>query len=147
VSSGRPRSRHHARQLLVQALYQWQLAPSDACDIEQQFTSHAEFETADTHYFQNVLYGVVDRIMEVDQLFAEFLDRPIAELTPVELSILRLSCYELRFRLDVPYKVVINEALELNKVFGCEDGHKYVNAVVDNVAKQYRQAERSGAGK
>lgn len=136
-----PQARHRSRELLLQALYQWQLTQNEVTEVERQFEEYASMSSADKDYFQNCLYAITKQADALDQLFSPFLDRPMKDLNPVELSILRLACYELQERFDVPYKVVINEALELAKSYGSEDGFKFVNAVLDKVALQTRAQE------
>jgi N utilization substance protein B len=110
-------------------------------EIEAQFRVDNDFSTVDGAYFHEILHGVPRQKSEIDGAFEPLLDRPIAEIDPVELSILRLSTYELKNRLDVPYRVVINEGIELAKVFGATDGHKFVNGVLDKLAPRLRADE------
>lgn len=139
-----PRARHRARELILQALYQWQLSDTEVTEIERQFIEHGNLKSADTHYFQNLLFEITKQAEALDQSYIEFCSRPLAEITPIEQSLLRLASYELQNRLDIPYKVIINEALELNKTYGNEEGFKFVNAVLDQVAKKYRADEFKG---
>lgn len=133
--------RRKARSLAVQALYSWQMAGQPLNEIEAQFRVDNDFSDVDGAYFQEILHGVPRLKSELDAAFSSCLDRPIEEIDPVELAILRLSTYELRNRIDVPYKVVINEGIELAKVFGATDGHKFVNGVLDKLAPRLRSAE------
>jgi transcription antitermination protein NusB len=135
-------ARRQARYMLVQALYQWQLTQAGLIDINEQFRTKPQYAKADQAYFHEVLAAVVAQASTIDALFMSFLDRPIEGLDPIELSILRLATYELAHHLELPYRVVINEALELSKIFGATDSYKYVNGVLDQVAKQLRQVER-----
>ncbi len=130
-----------ARQAAVQALYQWQLTSQAPGDIEQHFISDHDLRGIDVEYFHELVREVPLHLHELDDHLAPSLDRGIDEVDPVERAILRLGAYELEFRIEVPYKVVINEAVELAKTFGAEHGHKYVNAVLDKVALKLRAAE------
>lgn len=130
-----PHARRKARRLALQGLYQWQIAQQDLKDIEQQYLEDADVRRLDVPYFCALLHGVPRQLTEIDTLFASHLDRHLEELDPIELALLRIASYELLVQNDVPYKVVINEALELAKLFGAEDSHKYVNGVLDKVAK------------
>lgn len=137
MSRQRSRARHYA----VQALYQWQLAGQDVGDIVAQFLTGPEAAKFDTDYFRDLLRGVTTHAAELDGHLSPHVDRPIGQIDPVERAILRLGAYELRHRVEVPYRVVINEAIELAKTFGAEQGHKYVNAVLDRLAPLLRAAE------
>ena len=141
----KPHARHKARALAIQALYEWQLSGSDAYAIESQFLSEQNLKRVDVEYFRTLLQGVTAHEEEIDQKMAPFLSRTKEELSPVELSVLRLAVFELMHRLDIPYRVVINEALELAKQFGAADGFKFVNGVLDKVAKKLRPLEFSGS--
>ena len=130
-----------ARQAAVQALYQWQLTGQTPEDIETHFISDHELKDVDVEYFHRLLREVPLRLHELDDHLTPYLDRGIEEVDPVERAILRLGAFELEFCLEIPYKVVINEAVELAKTFGAEHGHKYVNAVLDKVAGKLRKTE------
>jgi len=136
-----PRARHKARRLALQAIFQWQFTAHASDEIESQLATKKNLENIDLDYFQELLHGVVKHKETIDSVFSPFLDRPIDELLPIELAALRIGVYELKYREDVPYRVVINEALELTKQFGASEGHKYVNSILDNVAKQLRKKE------
>jgi N utilization substance protein B len=140
-AKGKIATRRVARSLAMQALYQWHMAGQALNEIEAQFRVDNDFSGVDAAYFQEILHGVPAQKAELDELLRPFLDRPLEELDPVELAILRLSGFELRNRLDVPYRVVINEGIELAKVFGATDGHKFVNGVLDKLAPLLRAAE------
>ncbi|MEJ2693395.1 MAG: transcription antitermination factor NusB [Candidatus Thiodiazotropha sp.] len=137
MSQKRSQARHHA----VQAIYQWQVAGQDVRDIANQFLEEQKLADFDVPYFQDLLHGVPAHLSELDELLKPALDRAIESVDPVERAVLRLGAYELRYKPEVPYRVVINEAVELAKVFGAEQGHKYVNGVLDRVAKQARAVE------
>ena len=140
-------SRTKARRNAVQALYQWQLAGHDLADIEAQFLAEYDMKKVDVEYFKQLFRQVPLHLHELDDHLLPFLDRPIDEVDPVERAVLRLAAYELEFCLDVPYRVVINESVELAKRFGAEHGHKYVNGIVDQVAKKLRATEINAANK
>ncbi|MEN8168476.1 MAG: transcription antitermination factor NusB [Pseudomonadota bacterium] len=137
MSKKRSQSRRHA----VQALYQWQMAGQDLNDIYNQFLEEQDIQSFEVPYFQDLLRGVPSHLSELDALLKPALDRAIESVDPVERAVLRLGAYELSFHLEVPYRVVINEAVELAKVFGAEQGHRFVNGVLDQVAKKVREAE------
>ncbi|MDG9925102.1 MULTISPECIES: transcription antitermination factor NusB [unclassified Pseudomonas] len=140
-AKGKIAQRRVARSLAMQALYQWHMAGQSLNEIEAQFRVDNDFSGVDGAYFHEILLGVARQKTELDQSFATFLDIPLEELDPVELAILRLSAWELTSRVDVPYKVVINEGIELAKTFGATDGHKFVNGVLDKLAPVLRAAE------
>jgi N utilization substance protein B len=127
----------------VQGLYQWQLARKDAVMIAAELGEREEFQKADTAYFRTLLNGAIDHAAELEAHIAPHLDRRIEELSPIERGILLLGAYELMRELEVPYRVVINEAVELAKMYGGTDGHKFVNGVLDKVAAELRALEVS----
>lgn len=134
-------ARHKARELALQAIYQWQYTHDSASEIELQFHEDNEMSLIDIDYFSELLHKVPVNVHEIDTLIEEVIDRPFYELNPVELAVLRISTYELMHRCDVPYKVVINEALQITKTYGSTDGFKYVNGVLDKLAKALRPLE------
>ena len=136
-----PRARRRARRALVQAIYQWQLADGDVAQIRAQFALNGSLERADADFFEGCLKGVVTDIDSVDSNYVPHLDREPAELDHVERAILRAGTYELQARIDVPYKVVIDEYVALAKTFGAQDSFKYVNGVLDGVARKLRTTE------
>jgi len=138
-------ARTKARRNVVQALYQWQLSGGNIADIQTQFLSEYDMKKVDVAYFKELFRQIPLRLHELDDHLLPFLDRPVDEVDPVERAILRLAAYELEFCLDVPYRVVINESVELAKRFGAEHGHKYVNGVVDQVAQKLRTIEMKSA--
>ena len=144
-AKGKTAARRQARSLAMQALYQWHMAGQSLNEIEAQFRVDNDFSGVDGAYFHDILTGVARQKTELDASFAPFLSIPLEELDPVELAILRLSAWELTSRVDVPYKVVINEGIELAKVFGATDGHKFVNGVLDKLAPVLRAAEVKAA--
>jgi len=137
----KPSNRKKARHLLVQALYQWQLSGTAITNIEAEFFSDNDMAQVDTAYFRELLHGIPAGLASVDEAFRNFLDRNLDDLDPISLAVLRIGTYELLFRVDVPYKVVINEAVNLAKSFGPEDAHKYVNSILDRVAASSRGVE------
>jgi len=139
--SGKPSARREARKLALQALYQWQLAAHSLHEIEAQFRVDNDFSAIDAVYFREILHGVAADVASLEAAFAPLLDREVETLDPVERAILRLSAWELSKRLDIPYRVVINEGIELAKLFGATDGHKFVNGVLDRLAPTLRSAE------
>ncbi len=140
-AKGKIATRRVARSLAMQALYQWHMAGQSLNEIEAQFRVDNDFAGVDGAYFHELLTGVAHNKTDIDGHIKPNLDRPLEELDPVELAILRLSTYELSHRVDVPYRVVINEGIELAKTYGATDGHKFVNGVLDKLAPQLRAAE------
>jgi N utilization substance protein B len=133
--------RHKARHYAVQALYQWHMNEAAVSDIEAEFRVDYDFTHVDLEYFQATLRGVVNTYGVLDAYLEPLLDRKLDDLDPVELAVLRLGLYELKERIDVPFKVVINEAVSLAKKFGATDSHKYVNGVLDKAARGFRGLE------
>jgi N utilization substance protein B len=125
----------------MQALYQWDLSGSNLSEIEVQFLEDEDFSKADKDYFHELLHQVPARLDEVEQAFTSYLDRPLDEIDPVERAVLRMAGYELMARIDVPYKIIINEAVNLTKKFGAEQAYKYINGVLDQVARRLRAVE------
>ena len=138
--------RRKARHYGLQALYQWTLSGASPSDIEAEFRVDNDFRHTDGEYFSAVLRGVVYDVEALESLFEPALDRTLDELDPIERNLLRLGTFELRDRIDVPYKVVISEAVALAKKFGATDSHKYVNAVLDNTARDLRKVELAQEG-
>jgi len=141
-----PWARRRARRLLAQALYQWQLGGADAAEIERQFRSTDEFARVDAEFFSEVLRGVVECAEALDARIAPLLDRRLSELDHVERALLRLGTFELCHRIDVPWRVVIDECVALARTFGAEQSHKYINAVLDAIARSERAAEVAADG-
>ena len=135
--------RRKARHFGLQALYQWTLSGASATDIEAEFRVDNDFRHTDGEYFSAVLKGVVGDVDALEALFSSALDRKLEELDPIERNLLRLGTFELRDRIDVPYKVVINEAVALAKKFGATDSHRYINGVLDKVARDLRTVEHA----
>ncbi|GAB7531937.1 transcription antitermination factor NusB [Pseudomonas sp. 3A(2025)] len=141
VAKSKSAKRREARQMATQALYQWHMANHSLNEIEAQFRVDNDFSNVDGAYFRELLHGVATYKTEIDTALKPCLDLTIEELDPVELAVLRLSTFELLKRIDVPYRVVINEGIELAKVYGSTDGHKFVNGVLDKLAPHLRAAE------
>lgn len=132
--------RKRARDLLVQALYQWQLAGTDPIQVEAEFRADNGRKT-DWDFFHDALTAVTSDPQALDSQYQGFLDRESEQIDPIELGILRLGIYELAKRTEVPYRVVINEYVELAKKYGATDSHKYVNGILDRAARNLRQVE------
>lgn len=132
--------RQKARRMVLQALYQWELAGAPVTDIQAEFRSYY-LGKIDWAYFNEVFPAIPPRVQELDGALKPLLDREITALDPVELSLLRFGMFELLHRIDVPFKVVINECVELARVFGATDGHKYINGILDRAARNIRTLE------
>jgi len=137
----RPDRRRAARELALQALYQLHMNDDTATNVEAEFLAEQDFKNADKRMFSAILRGVAKQTDELDAMVAEHLDRELTDLDPIERNILRMGAFELSDSVAVPYRVVINECVELGKVFGATDGHKYVNGILDKLAAQHRQTE------
>jgi len=135
-------ARSRARRRATQALYAWQISGNDMTRVIDEFQHEQDMEVADLGYFEDLLRGVEKHCAEIDAGLAPFLDREMAQVDPIERAVLRLAAYELRWRVDVPYRVVLNEAIEVTKRFGAEHGHTYVNGVLDKAAREWRAAEQ-----
>ncbi len=133
--------RSRARSRAVQAIYQWQMTGQDITDISNHFVAEHPMTRVDVPYFQELVRGVVDKVYALDDEIVPFLDRDLQAVDPVERAILRLGTWELVERPDIPYRVIINESVELAKSFGGEAGHKYVNSILDKVALKLRSME------
>lgn len=134
-------ARQKARHYAVQALYQRILADGTPASIEAEFRADNDMTAVDIDYFHDLLFKVVEQTDELDTLFDQHIDRALHELDPVSLAQLRLSTYELKSRIDVPWRVVIEEAVRLSKKFGPTDSYKYLNGVLDKLAHELRPAE------
>jgi transcription antitermination protein NusB len=140
-----PVLRTRARRRALQAVYAWQLSGATARDIVTQFAHEQAREIADLAYFEDLVHGVETHLATLDAALAPHLDRTIDEVDPIERAALRIAAYEFARRQDVPYRVVINEALESVKRFGSEHGHTYVNGVLDHLAADLRGVEVKAA--
>ena len=136
--------RHRAREFALQGLYQWLLNNEDATTVVNNIRAAHGFEKADADHFAVLLYGAIKDSVALREAFAPLIDRGVAELSPIEHAVLLIGAYELKNNLDIPYRVVINEAVELTKSFGGIDGHKYVNGVLDKLAPILRAEEVAG---
>ncbi|MBU0499948.1 MAG: transcription antitermination factor NusB [Gammaproteobacteria bacterium] len=133
--------RHKARTLAMQAIYQWQLTGDNLGDICNQFLEREDSKTYTSSFFRELMHGVPMNLKEVDAGLGPVLDRSVESLDPVERAIVRLGAYELMRHPEIPYRVVINEWVELDKEYGSEQGHRFVNGVLDKLAKQVRTLE------
>jgi len=138
--------RKRARKLVLQALYQWQISGSSISQIEAEFRVDNDFNKVDVVYFRELFGQIPKEVTELDQHISPFLDRPLEDVDNVELNLLRMGVYEFIHRIDVPYRVVINEAVELAKQFGGTDGHKYINGILDKLSLRLRAAETRKRG-
>jgi N utilization substance protein B len=133
--------RHRARELAMQGIYQWRITAGDVAKIEKQIQAEKNIGRFDKELFSKLLLGALGHHADIEAQISTHLDRPIEELSPVEYAVLLLGAFELVQHTEVPYKVVINEAVELAKTFGGTDGHKFVNGVLDKLAPQVRALE------
>ena len=135
--------RRKARHFGLQALYQWTLSDASLVDIDAEFRVDNDFRHTDGEYFQALLRGVMEDVESLEALFSPLLDRALDDLDPIERNLLRMGTFELKERIDVPYKVVINEAVSLAKKFGATKSHRYINGILDKVASELRTVERA----
>ena len=142
-----PVHRSRARRRALQAIYAWQMSGGNEQQVIAQFAHEQAHEIADLEYFEDLVRGVMKHKKDIDTALVEFLDRTVEEVDPIERAALRIASYELRHRPDVPYRVVINEAIDSTKRFGSEHGHTYVNGVLDHAAAAWRRAEFDAAHK
>jgi len=141
-------SRRRSRELALQGIYQWRLTSDDQEQIEKQIRAEKRMGRYDAEFFSKLLRGALTQHADLEAVIAVHLDRPLDELSPVEFAVLLIGAYELIYLPEIPYRVVINEAVELAKTFGGTDGHKFVNGVLDKVAAQVRTVEvRGDSGK
>ena len=142
-----PVTRARARRRALQAVYAWQMSGGEVGQVIAQFAHEQAHEDADLEYFEDLVRGVLGERAGLDQALAPFLDRGVEEVDAIERGVLRLAAYELLHRPDVPYRVVLNEAIEIAKRFGSEHGHTYVNGVLDHASAQWRAVEVEAAGR
>ena len=140
-----PVARSRSRRRALQAIYAWQMSGQRIVQVIEQFRSEQDMEIADLAYFEDLLRGVDANLSKIDEELRRFTDRDIAQIDPIERGVLRLAAYELLFRIDVPYRVVLNEAIETTKRFGADHGHSYVNGVLDRAASEWRSTEINAA--
>ncbi len=141
VRKNPPGRRSWARRCAVQALYQWQLTGEEPTLIETRFLADQDLSKADPAYFRELVHQIPAQVTDIDVVLDPFLDRPVAQVDPVERAILRIGSYELMQHPEIACRIVINEAVELAKVFGADQGHRFVNGVLDKVARAVRPAE------
>ena len=139
------RQKQRARKLALQAMYQWLMSGQDIAEIEAQFHIANDMDKVDVPYFSRLIHDVPKHLNDLEAAFIPFLDRPIDTLNPVEHTILRLGTYELQFCPEIPYKIVLDEWVTLSKEFGSVEGHRYVNGVLNNLARQIRAIEIKSA--
>lgn len=137
------KSRTQARQTAVQAIYQWQMTGQSVADIQHQFLEQRDVSKVQLSYFVELLQGVPRQLKIIDKVLCDFVDRKIELIDPVERAILRIGVYELIYRNDVPYRVILNEGINLAKRFGATESHKYINGILDKVAQVRRVSEVS----
>jgi N utilization substance protein B len=138
-------ARRRSRELALMGLYQWLLSRADGVEIEAHLQEQEGFEKMDRVHFDALLHGCMREAAELDAVLARHVDRKVSLLSPVEHAVLMIGVYELKHCLDIPYRVAINEGVELAKSFGGTDGHKYVNGVLDKAAAELRPAEVAAA--
>ncbi len=141
------RARSVSRKFALQALYQWQLTGQTVAELRNQYAQDDGFGEADAEYFRALIEGATRSRESLDTELGTLLDRPVAQLDPVEHAILLMGLFELHEQPEVPYRVVINEGVELAKRFGATDGHKFVNAVLDRAARTLRSAEQAASAR
>ena len=135
-------ARIRARRSAVQALYQWQMTQAPMAEVIAEFEKErTELRKADKNYFRDLLEGTARQLVELDAQLAPLLDRPVRELDPVERAVLHIGMYELLFHPELPWRVVVNESVELAKMFGAEQSHRYINGVLDRAARRIRAQE------
>jgi len=140
-----PVTRARARRRALQAIYAWQVSGGTNQQVIAQFAHEQAHEVADLEYFEDLVRGVMHHRAALDEALLPYLDRTVEEVDPIERAVLRIAAYELHHRPDVPFRVVINEAIETAKRFGAEHGHTYVNGVLDRAAPDWRPAETGKA--
>lgn len=134
-------SRTRARRLAMQGLYEWQVSDNKPSEIETQYLIEKETDRVDVAYFRELISRIPLHCEELDSHIAPLISRPLAEVDPVELAVLRLGTYELLYHSEIPYRVVINESVELAKMFGADQGHRFVNGIMDRLAASLRTVE------
>ena len=149
MSNSKPNvwARRRSRRALVQAVYQWQVSKNSVPSIKKDFAESEALKKADTEFFDEIFTLITQQAAALDDAFAPLLDRSIDQLDVIEHAVLRLAAAEFTHRIDVPYRVVIDEYVELTKVFGAQDAYKYVNGVLDKLAASLREIEVQAAGR
>jgi N utilization substance protein B len=138
-----PSSRHQARKMALQAVYQWLMSGGTARAIERQYVNESPTKNADLDFFHELLFSVISDHKEYEVLINPLLDRPFEQIDAIEKAVLYISTHELKHNISTPYRVVINEGIELAKKFGATDSHKYVNGILDKLSNQLRSTEKS----
>lgn len=141
-----PAARSRSRRRALQAVYAWQVGGAGIDQVITQFRHEQDMQVADLDYFEDLVRGVEANLEAIDGALEPYLDRPVAQVDPIERAALRLAVYELKYRPDVPYRVVLNEAIEVTKRFGADHGHTYVNGVLDKLAQDMRAIEKQDGG-
>lgn len=136
-----PAARSRARRRALQAIYAWQMSGQPIAQVIEQFRHEQDMEVADLEYFEDLVRGIERQREQIDAELRRFLDREIAQVDPIERGVLRIATYEMLYRADIPYRVVINEAIETTKRFGADHGHTFINGVLDKAAATWRAAE------
>jgi len=137
-------SRHLARQAAVQALYQWDMTQQNRLEIEASFLSDSKLQHSDLEYFQHLIADIPKQAADLDAAAQPFLDRDMEKVDPIERAILRLSVYELVNHMEIPYRVVINEGIELAKTFGSDNSYRFINGILDKMVATVRELEVAG---
>ncbi|MCK5359416.1 MAG: transcription antitermination factor NusB [Gammaproteobacteria bacterium] len=135
------KSRHLARRAVVQALYQWELTQQSRLDIEKHFLTDDSQKKSDTEYFHELIREIPRLVEELDTNLSPFIDRSISLVDPIERAVLRLAAYEMLYHPEIPYRVVLNEAIELSKTFGSDNGYRFVNGILDKMGAEIRSVE------
>ncbi len=139
------KKRKHARDKALQALYQWQLSGEDLDWIRDQYMIEQGVSSGDEAYFLELLYKIPSQVTLLDELFKKYVSKFEEHVDPIEVNILRIAAYEFQHHLEIPYKVVINEAINLAKTYGADDSHKFINGVLDPLSRELRQLETASA--
>ena len=147
MSTPSPSPKSLARRSAVQALYQWQLTGYNLSEIERQFVEEHGLTKGELPYFQDLLHNVPKTLDLIDAALAEFTSRPVEQIDPVERAVLRISTYELMRHPEIPYRVIVNEGINLAKEFGATQSHKFVNGLLDKIARKHRAAESAAHAK
>jgi N utilization substance protein B len=134
-------SRHLARRAAVQALYQWELTQQSRLEIEKHFLSDDRLKKTDNAYFQELIREIPRLVEDIDSSLSPYIDRDISLVDPIEKAVLRLAAYELIHHAEIPYRVVLNEAIELSRTFGSENGYRFVNGILDKMGAEVRSIE------
>lgn len=137
----KPSERRKARRLALQAIYSWQLSGNSASEIELEFLTNQDIKGVDVEYFRALLTGVISSKDDIDDAYRPYLARNAEDVDQIDRAVLRLATYELKFQADTPYKVIINEAIELAKAFAADDSHKFVNGVLDKTVARLRNVK------